>query len=244
MTSNAEPTPVHPTLEVRKWDIIDILRREHGHRSYAQLLSPSTSSDITGRPELLRFSTTTTLMYASEMQRNDLPWTRCLPRLTELIAETRRSGDLRADLVFVDPWHTYDDSLESLLFAIDILQPGGHIVVHDCEAYEREWAAASPPALTSTWAGETWRAFVDLTGRLERDWRWWVVDADMGTAVIEAPRRRIRRRERARLRDSSVRVVPREFSPEEAWDWLQPQRRALLQLQEREAWKERVVSED
>jgi len=232
-----------------RWDVLDHLRRVHGFQELVKIVTPSTSIEMEGRPELTGFTSETTLRYADDMHRAGLPraglpraglpHARDLLTLAELVALARRTR-VRADIVFVDPWHTYTDSITTLLLAIEIVRPGGVVVCHDVLPHEPELVVTPPRSLPASWCGETWRAFVDLTARLPKDWEWSILDVDFGIGIISVPdsfgttesHRALRtmiRHPRATLRriregrgiaDGALRRVPPELDLEEGWHWL------------------------
>lgn len=253
--TNGAAAPLRYSLEVRKWDVIDIIRREHAANTFAQIITPSTSFDMVSRPELLRFSSVTTLSFASPMQRRELPWTRSLPTIDELTAHVSRHP-LHADIVYLDPWHTYADSIAALRLAFDIVATGGHVILHDCDPFSPESMRPLPVDCNAEWCGSTWRAFLDMTQRFDPDWHWWVVDSDCGVGVVRtsqpAGRRgwigratewRRSRARRSRLADDAVRRVPAELPHADEWTWLQENRVTALRLQDRAVWKAKIADE-
>ncbi|CAB4886402.1 unannotated protein [freshwater metagenome] len=174
------------SLAVRKWDVIDLLRREASAQVFAQILTPSTGSDMPGRPEIMRFAAATTLTYASELQRAEMEGVDSLPTLDEL-EHLLRMHPTRADIVFVDSWHSYDDTVRTLRLALTMIAHGGFVVIHDCDPPDRDASPPTPEDCSSLWCGATWRGFVDVTSSLPTDATWWVVEFDLGIGVIELP---------------------------------------------------------
>lgn len=98
----------------------------------------------------------------------------------ECLAPLLASED-RYDVIFVDPFHTYDCSRRDLLLALTLLAPGGVLVVHDCHPTDPELAA--PSFKPGEWLGQTYLAFLDLMReRPELDYS--VVDIDYGCGVV------------------------------------------------------------
>ncbi len=141
-------------MAVRKWDVVDVLRRETGATRFAQIMSATTSPDMLDRPELQRFASVTTLSYASAEQRCEMEVARDLPDLVGVVELARRAR-LRAEIVFVDPWHTYGDSIVTMLLALEIVTPGGRVIVHDCWPCNAEVARPEPPPCGEFWCGST-----------------------------------------------------------------------------------------
>lgn len=88
----------------------------------------------------------------------------------------------RFDLAVVDPYHSYDSSSECLDIALELLRPGGVMLVHDC---------LPPLELTQEsfvdgdWCGVTFAAFHDLCEA--RGLHWFTLNADFGIGVAVAP---------------------------------------------------------
>ena len=229
-------------LRVRKWDVVDFLRRQIGAQSYAQIVSSSTSSEMLQRPELNEFGSITAHMYASEFQRDQRPEIAHLPTLEQIAATVRRNR-VRADIVFADPWHTYDDSLLVLRIAYDMLTPGGYLVVHDCNPDQREYTVSLPESCHVCWSGETWRAFLDFTANLPESTVWWVLACDLGVGVVPAPLQERRRLHRLQPRSRFTPMVPYGTS-DQKWAWLDARRDDVLRLVSVEQWYERTRLDD
>jgi len=223
-------------LRVRKWEVVDSLRRQIGARSYAQVVSNSTSYEMLQRPELNEFGSITAYMYASDFQRAERPEIEHLPTLEQIEAIVQRN-QVRADIVFADPWHTYEDSLRVLHLAYEMLTPGGYLVVHDCNPDQPEYTTPLPASCHACWCGDTWRAFLDFTANLPGSTEWWVLACDLGVGVVRRPaeeRRRIRLRRSTRF----TAIVP-DATAEEKWSWLDARRNEALRLVSVEQWYER-----
>lgn len=228
-------------LRVRKWDVVDSLRRQIGARSYAQIVSNSTSYDMLQRPELNSFGSITAFMYACDFQRAGRPEIAHLPTLEQIEATVRRNH-VRADIIFADPWHSYDDSLRVLRLAYDMLTPGGYLVVHDCNPDQPEYTVSLPESFHACWCGETWRAFLDFTANLPESTEWWVLASDLGVGVVRAPVQQRRRLPHLRRGSRFTAMVP-DATFEEKWCWLDAQRDEVLRLVSVEQWLERRTAE-
>ena len=228
-------------LRVRKWDVVDSLRRQIGAQSYAQIVSNSTSYEMLQRPELNEFGSITAYMYACDFQRAERPEIEHLPTL-EQIEATVRGSRIRADIVFADPWHTYDDSLRVLRLAYGMLTPGGYLVVHDCNPDQPEYTVSLPASCDACWCGETWRAFLDFTANLPESTEWWVLASDLGVGAVRAPVEERRRLRPLRHGGRFTAVVP-DTTSEEKWSWLDERRDEVLRLVSVEQWHERRTAD-
>ena len=92
------------------------------------------------------------------------------------------------DVVFVDGLHTDEQAYRDVLGALAVLQPGGRVVVHDCNP---QTAAAAAPSLAEAartegfagdWNGDVYRAIVRLRTRTDLDVA--VIDADQGVGLV------------------------------------------------------------
>jgi hypothetical protein len=97
--------------------------------------------------------------------------------LDEVAAEL--GGLALFEIAFVDPYHSYPDSIAALELADSRLADDGWMVVHDCfPPYE----LANPDYQDGPWCGQTFAAFRDLSAASGRDW--FVLDADYGLGVL------------------------------------------------------------
>jgi len=66
------------------------------------------------------------------------------------------------DLVFIDGLHLFDQVLKDYTNAQQRLNPGGCIVMHDCNPLAEESAERVPSKETRVWNGDTWKAIYHL----------------------------------------------------------------------------------
>lgn len=94
------------------------------------------------------------------------------------------------DIVFVDGLHTYEQSLKDLLNALEFLNDGGVIVMHDCNPPSKLIAhpvlseAKKMPGFTRAWMGDVWKTIVYLRS-LRSDLRVFVLDCDCGVGIVQ-----------------------------------------------------------
>lgn len=91
-------------------------------------------------------------------------------------------------VVFVDGLHSYDQSHRDVVHALDVVERGGVVVVHDCNPAS---AAAATPTLgeasategfTGRWNGDVYKTIVRL--RTRDDLRVVVLDCDEGVGLV------------------------------------------------------------
>lgn len=87
----------------------------------------------------------------------------------------------RFDLIFIDGLHHADQVEKDIINAMNCLNPGGFIVLHDCNP-EEEWQQLVPRK-HKIWYGDVWRAFVGLRLKYPQ-LRTWCYDFDCGCGVI------------------------------------------------------------
>lgn len=91
----------------------------------------------------------------------------------------------RLDVAFIDGLHTYAQSLKDVENCLGFLNPGGIILLHDCNPGNAQAArpALQPPAETIGWSGDVWKTIVHL--RFFRpNLRAFVLDCDCGIGVV------------------------------------------------------------
>jgi hypothetical protein len=87
------------------------------------------------------------------------------------------------DLIFVDPWHTYESSLRDIQLALTLLTEEGTLVVHDCYPTTPELAAPVEKRPRATgWGRPIWR-FLDVA-RARPELAHSVVDLDWGCGLL------------------------------------------------------------
>lgn len=97
-----------------------------------------------------------------------------------LFGELMRSGE-RFDLVFIDPFHTYESSLRDIVFGLQLVKPNGTILIHDCSPPHP--ACAVPEFFYGEWCGVTYAAYLDVVLFAEGA-QYATVDSDYGCGII------------------------------------------------------------
>lgn len=97
------------------------------------------------------------------------------------------------DVAFIDGLHTYHQSYNDVVNALDFISSGGFILMHDCNppteavAYPahslEEAAGLNIPGWTGQWCGDVWKSIVRLRSTRD-DLRVFVLDCDFGIGVI------------------------------------------------------------
>ena len=95
------------------------------------------------------------------------------------------------DLVFVDGLHECGQAYRDVMNALEILNKGGVIVMHDCHPTDRQMQ--EPYCGQYFWTGDVWKAFVMLRGTLAHEM--YVIDQDFGCGIIDTAKRRKKKTE-------------------------------------------------
>jgi len=82
------------------------------------------------------------------------------------------------DLAMIDPFHSYESSVECLVLAFNMLRPAGVLLVHDCLPPPEY---THPEFVEGNWCGTTFAAFRDLC--TANGLSWFTVATDMGIGV-------------------------------------------------------------
>ncbi len=104
------------------------------------------------------------------------------PQLEELL-----EAGAQFDVVFVDPYHSFEASMINLDYGIRLVKSGGAMVVHDCNPPKKKLTTSE--FQDDMWLGVTYLAFLDfVSSRPELDY--FVVDTDWGVGVVFEKTRR------------------------------------------------------
>jgi hypothetical protein len=169
---------------LRKMDIVKLLRKKHGLDSFLEISTRTTGftfSEIAGVvPHAQR------LAYNCPAEFDDgQKYTYRTDALTsgeiahEILAANKSAPCY--DILFVDPFHTYECSAIDLTCAFALLRPGGFMVVHDCNPEDQ--TLTSPDYVEGAWMGLTYAAFIDFTLRPDIS-SFYTVDTDFGCGVV------------------------------------------------------------
>ena len=94
-------------------------------------------------------------------------------------------GDMKGwDLIFIDGRHHADQVHRDLANALQRLNEGGSIVVHDCNPRREALQMVPEPYPDAEWTGDVWKAWVWY--RIHRDdLSMCVIDVDYGCGIIQ-----------------------------------------------------------
>jgi SAM-dependent methyltransferase len=89
------------------------------------------------------------------------------------------------DVIFIDGLHHYDQVTRDVNNALNVLNPGGYIIIHDMlPTFEDEISMPDPiiSTITPYWLGDVWRLSFDLMGRNDITFK--IVAMDCGCGVV------------------------------------------------------------
>lgn len=165
-----------------KHEILNAIARRYGYTSYLEICTHYTGGSY-HRIDGEQLTRRKRLMYGCAPDHDDgSP----IDLRTEaesgegLFARLLQSGE-RFELIFVDPDHTYASSSRDLVFALQLLAPGGTIMIHDCNPGSPE--LARPEYQTGDWCGVTYAAYLDVALGTE-GYSYVTVDTDWGCGIL------------------------------------------------------------
>ncbi len=216
-----------------KVQLMGILSASLGLTRYLEITTTTTGGKYQEARDL-SFKTCMRLVYrmGASPARDELPidFRSETDDIAAPLGEIRQRG-LTFDLIFVDAHHTYECARRDLEAAYSLLEPGGVIVIHDCNPPDRETAA--PDLHGGDWCGVTYKSFIDFClGNPAIDYL--TFDADYGCGIIMRPRnplRALKNRLRARRQgklNQRWRKATKNF--DKAFSLFEKKRRPLLRL--------------
>ena len=93
-----------------------------------------------------------------------------------------KQNENKYDIIFIDGLHEADQVKRDIENALNILTPGGVVVVHDCSPRNEKEQTVPKLKNQKIWIGDGWRAFVDLRQREDLDM--YVIDTNNGVGII------------------------------------------------------------
>jgi len=161
-------------MALTRTEIINTLIKKHGYKSYLEIgvNTPAQPGYNWGGVECEYKAGVDPNVYTTHKMTSD-----------EFFEKNRESVFKRTyDFIFIDGLHLYEQVYKDVINALEILNDGGTIMLHDCnptsEITQRRVRASD------AWHGDVWKAFVRL--RIERDdLEMYTIDADEGCGIIQ-----------------------------------------------------------
>ena len=166
-------------LTMSKYDIVNALVLKERYERYLEICTPNTGGTFR-KIKRANLHACHRLLY------------RCPPEFRDGGEISFRSGNdaiegvLPAgaiyDIIFIDPWHTFECSLRDLQEAFSMLSPRGTMVVHDCSPPSKE--VASPQLRDGPWSGVTYCAYIEFLWS-HPEVEYYTVNTDYGVGVVK-----------------------------------------------------------
>ena len=89
------------------------------------------------------------------------------------------------DIVFIDGFHSYEQSLKDVQNSLKYLKKKGFIILHDCNPINKKIATPfkERDGVGGLWSGDVWKTIVHLRST-HKDLNIFVVDCDFGVEII------------------------------------------------------------
>ncbi len=167
---------------MRKYEIALTLAKRYGYTSYLEICTHTTGRTFE-RVDKQQFSRRVRIMY----RRPPNFWDgESIDLFTgeesgeNLYAEVIATGE-RFDLVFIDPFHTYDSSLRDIEYGLRLAKNDGVVLIHDCSPPNA--ACAAPDPIEGDWCGLTFAAYLDIV-LSSGEFHYCTIDSDFGCGII------------------------------------------------------------
>lgn len=179
-------------MDQTKWGIVNYLIDKYKYKYYLEISTPTTGCqyDLVKRTDI----TKEILYYLGNPIQTDHKRTDIDNTLICIDYELGLKKLLRSkyDIIFVDPYHSFEQSKKDIETAYNLLDDNGIIVIHDC-CPETE-LITSPKMVSGTyvegsWFGLTYKAFIDFNQNNPMV-QTYVVECDHGCGIIIKNRRR------------------------------------------------------
>jgi SAM-dependent methyltransferase len=176
-----------------KADIINALGHANNYSVYLEVASRITGHKFSDISERI-FTTKQRVLYNVPDDYSDgLPVQYTSTKLNgEVCLQQIVDSGQTFDVVFVDPYHSFEASKIDLEYGYKLLKPGGVLVVHDCNPPDQDLTSADYHG--GYWLGQTYLAFLDFVAQ-RPELEYCVVDTDWGVGLIfrskgDKPKRR------------------------------------------------------
>jgi len=89
--------------------------------------------------------------------------------------------NIKYDLICLDPFHEYNESMSDLKLLTSFLTDNGILICHDC--YPPNKICAQPYFTTGEWCGVTYGVFIEFAYN-NPDWFYTILNTDFGLGII------------------------------------------------------------
>lgn len=218
-----------------RWDIINHLIKENNYKSYLEIgyykgwsfdrveCNNKTAVDPNPSQTLGQEN----MPYGHIETISTLSWEKNLAKMTSDEFFERPSGQGKWDVVFIDGLHESKQVTKDIENSLKHLNPGGTIVMHDCNPSTEEMTLGGTK--DGEWTGDVYKAFIEFRMRYPN--YAYVVDTDYGVGIIKE------KFDRNRMYASPFGVIP-------TWEMFDKNRQEYLNLTSVEGfltWETKVL---
>ena len=100
----------------------------------------------------------------------------------QMLKKRYLNNEQKYDIVFVDSYHTFEQTMEDLLLACELVSERGLIVVHDCKPEKKE--SIGNEFIEGSWLGQSYEAFIKFRYQNPQH-SCFVINTDYGCGVIQ-----------------------------------------------------------
>src|SRR5882724_816270 len=164
---------------LQKYDLINALAKKNGYQSYLEICTTSTGGRF-WKIDRKQLRVCHRLVYRCPEwfeDGHDITYRSTNESINNLLP-----GAHTYDIVFVDPWHTFECSMRDLQAGLSVLREDGVMIVHDCCPANQKLANPLPNEVC--WCGVTYCAYIELL-LSRRDLVYYTVDTDFGCGVVK-----------------------------------------------------------
>lgn len=172
---------------MRKYEIAHLLAKRYGYTNYLEICTPTTGGTFS-HVDKQQFSRRVRIMYKASPGFSDgepIDFFTEDESGEELLAKVVSSGE-RFDLVLIDSFHTYTDSLRDIVYGLQLIKSDGIILVHDC--FPTNEACTAPSFIPGEWLGLTFAAYLDVV-LFTKGIHYATVHSDYGCGIISKDNR-------------------------------------------------------
>lgn len=167
---------------ILKSDMCNRLAKRNQYRSYLEIATNGTGFQY-GNISRDCFATIKRIIYRADWKKRDewpADWVTADDDICHTVNDIRENGET-FDVIFIDSFHSYESSRADLEGALELVNEGGIIAVHDCCPPRKEMTHPEPR--NQAWVGETYLAFLDYV-RDHRELDYCVVKTDFGVGLV------------------------------------------------------------
>lgn len=175
---------------MRKYEIINMLGQKFNFNSYLEISSISTGFTYDKVDENI-FTIKSAIHYIPDEPDEiikGIPYRKDInikPNKYEYHHHKVSNNNAKYDIVFIDSWHTYTQTLRDIMTALELVSSEGIIVIHDCCPYTEDLIGSYRKG---EWCGQTYEAFINFR-YANKDLEVFCLNTDYGCGIISRTHR-------------------------------------------------------